>query len=271
LGNIPFPKEVKEVLNRIDLESTQFGKELMLEYFNDGIFSLLCSYVPKTLLTCNRRSYNNIGHLISSLFYGYKLIPGRFNPDPRKQGEIYFYDSLNWPEKKRGTSFINEKEAKFVAKKLVLEAKRHILNGGKLTDLAVIAPYGRQIQLIRRLLRKELLFDKTIHLYDETLDPEEMTEVINNILSQLVVTVDAMQGSERKIIFLTMVRNNPEYEIGFNKDYRRINVAFSRAQEKLIIVGSSKNFINCRHKIISKIFTKTVKYVKKYGVYKEMT
>jgi superfamily I DNA and/or RNA helicase len=57
-------------------------------------------------------------------------------------------------------------------------------------------------------------------------------------------TVDRFQGSEMEIILLSMVRNNQNAhgDIGFAKDYRRLNVALSRAKELLVLVGSSKMF-----------------------------
>lgn len=52
-------------------------------------------------------------------------------------------------------------------------------------------------------------------------------------------TIDAFQGQEREVIYLSMVRSNDRSEIGFLSDYRRMNVAMTRAQKKLVIVGDS--------------------------------
>ena len=51
-------------------------------------------------------------------------------------------------------------------------------------------------------------------------------------------TVDAFQGRETDIIFYSVVRCNSEGDIGFLSDVRRLNVAFSRARELLVIVGN---------------------------------
>jgi superfamily I DNA and/or RNA helicase len=53
-------------------------------------------------------------------------------------------------------------------------------------------------------------------------------------------TVDAFQGREEDIVFYSIVRSNRYKEIGFLRDYRRLNVALSRARELLIIVGDHK-------------------------------
>ena len=53
-----------------------------------------------------------------------------------------------------------------------------------------------------------------------------------------VDTVDGYQGKENRIIILSTVRNNPRGVVGFLRSPNRINVAMSRAMERLIIVGS---------------------------------
>jgi superfamily I DNA and/or RNA helicase len=42
---------------------------------------------------------------------------------------------------------------------------------------------------------------------------------------------------ERPVVIVSMVRNNSKGDVGFAKKPERVNVAFSRAQELLIIVG----------------------------------
>ena len=54
-----------------------------------------------------------------------------------------------------------------------------------------------------------------------------------------VETVDSMQGAERDIVFLSLVRSNPNQDVGFVKDIRRLNVAMTRAKYSLIILGNS--------------------------------
>lgn len=62
-------------------------------------------------------------------------------------------------------------------------------------------------------------------------------------------TVDKFQGAERDIIIYDIVKSSRgEDTIGFLDDYRRINVAFSRAKRLLIIVGDSE-FILKRAKL----------------------
>jgi superfamily I DNA and/or RNA helicase len=54
-----------------------------------------------------------------------------------------------------------------------------------------------------------------------------------------VGTVDSYQGKENCIIILSVVRNDTSSVVGFLSEPERINVALSRAQDRLIVVGST--------------------------------
>jgi CRISPR/Cas system-associated exonuclease Cas4 (RecB family) len=55
-------------------------------------------------------------------------------------------------------------------------------------------------------------------------------------------TVDSFQGQERDIVILDLVRANPDRNVGFTLDPNRLNVALSRAREKLIILTNLPTF-----------------------------
>jgi ATP-dependent RNA/DNA helicase IGHMBP2 len=79
-------------------------------------------------------------------------------------------------------------------------------------NIAVIAPYSAQVRLLRSRL----------DIHDLEID-----------------SVDGFQGREKEAIIISLVRSNPEGEIGFLADTRRMNVAMTRARRKLLIVGNS--------------------------------
>lgn len=58
-----------------------------------------------------------------------------------------------------------------------------------------------------------------------------------------VDTVDSYQGKENRIVIVSTVRNNERLNPGFLRSANRINVAISRAMERLFIVGASKMWV----------------------------
>ncbi|HKK74165.1 MAG TPA: AAA domain-containing protein [Saprospiraceae bacterium] len=90
--------------------------------------------------------------------------------------------------------------------------------GIDLPEIALISPYREQT------LHMEQIIDE---------DPKFREQPIT------INTIDGFQGQEKEVVYLSLVRSNPKGEIGFLKDYRRMNVAMTRAKKQLIIVGDS--------------------------------
>jgi len=53
-------------------------------------------------------------------------------------------------------------------------------------------------------------------------------------------TVDSYQGKENRIVIVSTVRNHPDGSPGFLRSPNRVNVAMSRAMERLFVVGSTR-------------------------------
>ncbi|MFZ2310050.1 MAG: AAA domain-containing protein [Patescibacteria group bacterium] len=258
LGNMPIPEVILNSLK----EKTGLDDSRM-KIFNKGLFSNLVesNYLPVVMLKQNRRSLPKISQLVSSTFYQNNLVAGRFNP--YNEGELVFLDTKNFDlvgERLDGHSMFNPIEVNLLIKRFISYAIKHINSGGSIMNLAIIAPYQAQVNLLKKKLRKELLFNKYLA---RQVTPKN----IDKILDHLIKTVDSIQGGERKIVFVSLVRSNDNQEIGFNKDICRLNVAMSRAQETLIIIGNSQPFLGCQHQDISQAFSQIVKYVKKHGSY----
>lgn len=96
---------------------------------------------------------------------------------------------------------------------LVLKLIERLTDAGlSPADIAVIAPYAAQVRWLRE------------HC------PMRSVEVD---------TVDGFQGREKEAVIISLVRSNPQGEIGFLGDTRRMNVALTRARRKLIVIGDS--------------------------------
>jgi superfamily I DNA and/or RNA helicase len=74
-------------------------------------------------------------------------------------------------------------------------------------------------------------------------------------------SVDGFQGREKEAVVLSMVRSNPEGELGFLADVRRTNVALTRARRGLIVVGDSATLAH--HPFYQRLLT----YFENVGAY----
>lgn len=87
---------------------------------------------------------------------------------------------------------------------------------------------------------RSLIFDISPKHGPRSIMPEDLEDL--GLLE--VETVDSIQGSENKVVILSLVRSNTAGQIGFMGTYdglQRLNVAFSRAQEKFIVIGDFTN------------------------------
>jgi ATP-dependent RNA/DNA helicase IGHMBP2 len=105
---------------------------------------------------------------------------------------------------KDGISLQNEGELR-IAEKIIETEQLDILN------TALISPYAGQVTAAKELLPKQMR----------------------------ISTIDSFQGQEKENIILSLVRSNDDGVTGFLKDYRRMNVAITRAKERLFVIGDS--------------------------------
>jgi ATP-dependent RNA/DNA helicase IGHMBP2 len=82
--------------------------------------------------------------------------------------------------------------------------------------------------------------------------------------SMRISTIDSFQGQEKDTIILSLVRSNDDGVIGFLKDYRRMNVAITRAKEKLFVIGDSATIA------ADPFYNAFLTYVEKHGVYRSI-
>ena len=103
-----------------------------------------------------------------------------------------------------GSSLQNEGELKIVQQLIETEMLDPL-------QTVFISPYAGQVAAAKDILPKEMR----------------------------ISTIDSFQGQEKEVIILSLVRSNDDCEIGFLKDYRRMNVAITRAKEQLFVIGDS--------------------------------
>jgi len=89
-----------------------------------------------------------------------------------------------------------------------------------------------------------------------------LSDLFNNEKMVTVNTIDSFQGQERDVIYLSLVRSNDRSEIGFLKDYRRMNVAMTRARMKLVVIGDSATLGN------DSFYSDFLDFAEKLGAYR---
>ena len=161
------------------------------------------------LLDTQYRMATEIVQLINPFFYDNQLKTF----DNKNQGDIRFIDLAGFGdgEKKDDISgSIAHPTAVNVIQQLITLA-----NFDPKTTI-ILAPYSAQIAALKKALGA----------------------------TWNVSTIDAVQGNESDSIILCLTRSNEEQEIGFLRDYRRTNVAISRAKKRCYIIGDSATIGN---------------------------
>jgi GTPase SAR1 family protein len=105
-----------------------------------------------------------------------------------------------------------------------------------LEEISIIAPYRRQVRLLRNLLSHKRA--------SEIIGKAEISESDwLNFIHTRIATVDSFQGGESDMVIICYVRSNQDQGIGFVDDPNRINVAHTRSRKEMAIVGDMECLI----------------------------
>ena len=227
-----FPLAQKYVLagDHLQLPPTVLSNEAARLGFNISILEKSIAAVSNIfLLDTQYRMREAIAGFSSNYFYEGQL---QTAAHLKNNGiHISFIDTagsgFNEVQGSNGMSLQNEGELQIVQKLLISEMLDPL-------KTAFISPYAGQVAAAKEVLPKEMR----------------------------ISTIDSFQGQEQETIILSLVRSNEEGDIGFLKDYRRMNVAITRAKEQLFVTGDSATIggDNFYHSFLS--------YIEKYGNYR---
>ncbi|MCZ2258206.1 DEAD/DEAH box helicase [Sporosarcina sp. G11-34] len=227
------PKQNKTMLG-IQYRMHESIMETITPFYEEGNYSLQCGLTDSDSVR---------DHLIESRYV-------------QRKDHLLWFDMPNEPnyfedKVKGGTSRFNQAELD-MTKKILLDldaATEKAKKDGRMKQedkksVGVISFYGEQVKRIDRLIQHELV-------------PEH--------LNCRTGSVDKFQGMEMDVIILSFVRNHKDKggDIGFARDYRRLNVALSRARELLIIVGSSEMFtMRTKHPSTKEMYGRLLENIK---------
>ncbi|MEN9549407.1 MAG: hypothetical protein RIR12_1998 [Bacteroidota bacterium] len=227
-----FPLAQKIVLagDHLQLPPTVLSKEAEKLGFNQSVLEIAYPKVAANyLLNTQYRMREAIAGFCSHYFYANQLL----TPLQLKNSSIHItfidtagagYNEKHGPD---GISLQNEGELNIIQQLIEREALNY-------TTTAFISPYSGQVTSAKEVLPSTLR----------------------------ISTIDSFQGQEKQTIILSLVRSNEEGEIGFLKDYRRMNVAITRAKEQLYVIGDSATIGG------DSFFNSFLNYVEKNGNYR---
>lgn len=235
----------KEILDEMEQENNLVNEELK-KYLKSSLFGIMfkgASDNLKTILNTQYRMNADISRFVSSRFYNSQLKDGSnvinkiHGVDELSHG-IYWVGTTSDDESKEiqyGSSYYNQEEINLTI--TLLKWLDNKLKTKK--EIGIISPYKVQ---------KNKLEEQLIEYKFSNIDIE-------------INTIDAFQGREKQIIIMNCVRNNLDGKFGHTSGDARMNVAISRAQELLFIIGNEK-FIENNKKSAKSIYN-LLEYLKK--------
>lgn len=204
------------------------SSEWINEEMTVSAFQRLISDKNCTMLDTSFRMCEPICNFVSDLFYDGKLkaIKSGSGTSLICDNPLYSFDTpvvlLNVVDNGEQAS---DEETMFIVDVIA----EFIKKGISPKEIGVLSPFRAQAVNIRRFIRKH-----------PNIDDESKQDITSD-------TIDKMQGQEREVIIYSLVSGVEEYMIEmaeFLYNPNKMNVAFSRAKSKLIIVGSLDKISN---------------------------
>ncbi|KAK4508579.1 hypothetical protein PRZ48_002318 [Zasmidium cellare] len=218
-------KKVKQ--DPVRLETTLFDRLLSLH-----------GETIKRMLTTQYRMHERIMQFPSRALYEGKLIaadavkerllkdlPYDVDETDNTSEPLVFWDTQggDFPEKTEDDEDKQSKSSLLAESKVndleALIVRDHVASlidaGVKAEDIAVVTPYNGQLALLSQMLK-------------------------DRFPGLELGSVDGFQGREKEAVIVSLVRSNPEHEVGFLGEKRRLNVAMTRPKRHLCVIGDSE-------------------------------
>jgi len=198
--------------DHLQLPPTVISAEAERNGYNISFLEVMLARHPeKSLLRTQYRMRQSIVNFPNKYFYEGALETPANLQDKSKHLSFYDTAGTGFQEERssENSSLTNPGELDIIGK--IIET--HAFD---LAKCVLITPYSGQVALAKEM------FPKTLR----------------------ISTVDSFQGQECETVFISLVRSNDDNNLGFLTDYRRMNVAMTRAKENLIVIGDSSTFGN---------------------------
>lgn len=241
---IPFNRKPERLIyigDENQLQPTVKNQDAINKGLKNTLFSrLLKKGCKPTVLREQYRMPYNLYMYSSFRYYGGKIDAGKKFTDD----QIFELDNYKWPqEKKAPILFIDDKTEE--------ENKDNkISNKGQIDIVTNIINYINSNNINykdddkdKEMIKLEMENIGIICTYKEQVNI--LKQKLDNYPKLEIASVDSYQGKEKDLIIFSTVRSSnkskfdDKSKIGFMKDFRRLNVALTRAKRGMIIIGNS--------------------------------
>ncbi|GAB1220557.1 hypothetical protein ENUP19_0055G0001 [Entamoeba nuttalli] len=209
------------------LQPTCLSTEAREAGFQKSMFErfMANTQIKRTMLKTQYRMHPAISEFSNKMFYSSKLENGVSSEDRFDDRIINFFPDYTNPIMfincdgteqygSSGTSYNNAGEVQ-----IIQDVVEKLLNNDiEENEIGIISPYQAQQELISQ-----------------------------NVSTKIkVANIDGFQGNEKEYIIFSCVRSNQTLGVGFVNDYKRLNVALTRAKSGLIIIGNIQTLITSK-------------------------
>ncbi|BFU24191.1 regulator of nonsense transcripts putative [Entamoeba histolytica] len=209
------------------LQPTCLSTEAREAGFQKSMFErfMANTQIKRTMLKTQYRMHPAISEFSNKMFYSSKLENGVSSKDRFDNRIINFFPDYTNPIMfincdgteqygSSGTSYNNAGEVQIIQE--VVE--KFLKNKIKENEIGIISPYQAQQELISQYVSTKIK----------------------------VANIDGFQGNEKEYIIFSCVRSNQTLGVGFVNDYKRLNVALTRAKRGLIIIGNIPTLVTSK-------------------------
>ncbi|WP_316571512.1 AAA domain-containing protein [Neobacillus sp. YIM B06451] len=241
--------------------------ELPSEWIEKSLFEELYYNAPdshKVMLDTQFRMHPLVASFISTEFYNGEYKSG-VSPEQRTIGwnlyesPLVFIDTAQCDERfqqcipdEDHLVYFNQLEAYLAAQELIKILKY----GRKPEDIGIVTPYKKQKMIIEGHLPSMLK--------EAGFSPEDIRKIVSGVE---IDTVDSFQGRGKEIILFSFTRSSPDFEIGFLRELRRLNVTMTRCKSLLVLIGDMETLANAKDKRSAVLFKNLRNYIRRHGQY----
>jgi predicted DNA helicase len=153
---------------------------------------------------------------------------------------VVFIDTAGCGFEEKSAESANRQMSRYNPEEALL-VREHLLQllahfpSGQTPSIGILSPYREQVNYLNNLLLDDPEVGHVFKKNTALSDAQSMEGTVGGAIN----TIDGFQGQERDVVYISLVRSNPKNEIGFLSDYRRMNVAMTRARMLLVVIGDS--------------------------------